>query len=113
LDVEHAERVEGDLDRLIERRDLQRRELEGERLEHEFWEESVARYAARRQRELAQAWLQYHVARQRAHRHTRDASGWKGLEMPRNKNHFIEGLRRKQEELRAAANQPQRNPSAK
>ena len=30
--------------------------------------------------------------------------------MPRNKNHFIEGLRRKQEELRAAANKPERKP---
>jgi hypothetical protein len=70
LDVERAERVEVDLTRLVERRDAERRESEGERLEHEFWEESVAKYNARRQQELAQAWLQYHVARQRAHRHT-------------------------------------------
>jgi hypothetical protein len=30
--------------------------------------------------------------------------------MPRNKNHFIEGLRRKQEALRAAANKPEGKP---
>jgi hypothetical protein len=31
--------------------------------------------------------------------------------MPRNRNHqFLEGLRRKQEELRAAANKPERKP---
>ena len=30
--------------------------------------------------------------------------------MPRNRNQFLEGLRRKQEELRAAANKPERKP---
>ena len=70
MNIEASERVEADLTRLVERRDAERRESEGERLEHEFWEESVAKYNARRQQELAQAWLQYHVARQRAHRRT-------------------------------------------
>jgi hypothetical protein len=70
LDVEHAERVEVELDAMISRRDLQRRELEGERRERELWAVSAAKYNARRQRELAQAWLQYHIARQRAHRRT-------------------------------------------
>ena len=30
--------------------------------------------------------------------------------MPRNRNQFLEGLRRKEEALRAAANQPERKP---
>jgi hypothetical protein len=70
LDIDAGERVEVDLTRLIERRDAERRESEGERLEHELWEESVMRHNARKQRELVQLWLEYHVARQRAHRHT-------------------------------------------
>jgi hypothetical protein len=70
LDVERAERVEADLDRLITRRHDQRVKGEGERFEEALWEESVAKYNARRQRELAQAWLAYHIARRRTHRHT-------------------------------------------
>ena len=70
MDVEHAERVEVELDAMISRRDLQRRELEGERRERELWAVSAAKYAARRQRELARLWLEYHVARRRTHRHT-------------------------------------------
>ena len=67
MDVERAER---DLDAMITRRDLQRRESEGERRERELWAETVAQYNARRQRELARQWLEYHVARRRTHRRT-------------------------------------------
>jgi hypothetical protein len=70
LDVERAERVEADLDRLITRRHDQRVKDEAERRAEGLWEESVRRYNARRQQELAQAWLQYHIARRRTHRHT-------------------------------------------
>jgi hypothetical protein len=70
LDVERAERVEADLDRLITRRHDQRVKDEGERFEEALWEESVAKYNARRQRELAQQWLAYHIARRRTHRYT-------------------------------------------
>jgi hypothetical protein len=70
LDVEHAERVEIELDAMIERRDLKRRELEGERRERELWAASAAKYNAHRQRELAQQWLAYHIARRRTHRYT-------------------------------------------
>jgi hypothetical protein len=70
LDIAKSEATEKDLDLFITRRDAERRESEGERLEHELWAESVAKYNARRQRELAQQWLEYHVARQRTHRHT-------------------------------------------
>ena len=66
MDVERAER---DLDRLITRRHDQRVKDEGERFEEAFWEESVAKYAAHRQQELARLWLEYHVARRRTHRH--------------------------------------------
>jgi hypothetical protein len=70
LDLERVERVEADLTRLVERRDAERRETEGERLEEALWAESVAKYNARRQRTLAQLWLEYHIARRRTHRHT-------------------------------------------
>jgi hypothetical protein len=38
LDIEASERVEADLNRLIERRDAERRESEGERLEERIEE---------------------------------------------------------------------------
>ena len=41
-----------------------------EREREELWAESVRRHHARQQQELAWEWLRYHVARQRAHRHT-------------------------------------------
>ncbi len=45
--------VEGDLDRLIERRDAERRKTEGERLEAELGAESVERYNAHQEGERA------------------------------------------------------------
>jgi hypothetical protein len=70
LGGEHSELIEGELDAMIGRRDLQRRESEGERRERELWGEPVAKYNARKQRELAQLWLDYHVASRRTHRRT-------------------------------------------
>ena len=58
MDIEASERVEADLTRLVERRDAERRESEGERLERELWEESVMRHNAGKQRELGQLWLE-------------------------------------------------------
>ena len=68
--VAHSEASEKELDSLIRRRDTQRRETEGHRLSEELWAESVRRHHAQRQEALAWQWLRYHVARQRAHRHT-------------------------------------------
>jgi hypothetical protein len=58
--VARGEFVEGELDTFIERRDTQRRETEGERLERELWAESVTRYNARRRAENEAAWCEYH-----------------------------------------------------
>ncbi len=70
MDTEASERVEADLDRLITRRHDQRVKDEGERFEEAFWEETAAKYNARRQQQLARLWLEYHLTRQRTHRHT-------------------------------------------
>ena len=69
-DISRAEMVESDLDRLISKRDTQRRETEGERAERELWQESTERFSAARQQQLALEWLDYHQQRQRAHRKT-------------------------------------------
>ena len=70
MDIAKGEATEQDLDLFIERRHDQRVAAEGERAEEELWAVSAAKYAARRQRELAQQWLAYHIARRRTHRHT-------------------------------------------
>jgi hypothetical protein len=70
LDVVRVNQVEGELDAYIARADKQRRQDEGERPAEEIWAESVRTYNAKRREALAWEWLRYHVARQRAHRHT-------------------------------------------
>ena len=67
--VSRSEQVESDLDRLITKRYDRRASEEQQRVE-DLWAESVRRHHARRQRELALQWLEYHQRRQRAHRKT-------------------------------------------
>ena len=55
-----GETAESHLDALITKRHDQRVRDEGERAEHELWEESVERYNAKRQAELVFAWVEYH-----------------------------------------------------
>ena len=70
VDVAKINTVEGELSAFISKRDKERRRDEGERAREELWAESCRVYAEQRQQSLAWEWLRYHVARQRAHRHT-------------------------------------------
>jgi hypothetical protein len=70
VDIVRGEQVEAEHNGYIARADKRRRETEGERAREELWRESVRRFNARQQQELAWEWLRYHVARQRAHRKT-------------------------------------------
>jgi hypothetical protein len=52
VDIAQGEKVEGELDIFISRRDEQRRRVEGERPEHEIWQESEDRYLERERLKL-------------------------------------------------------------
>ena len=56
VDIAHSEKIEKELDVLIERRS--RKETDPEE-EHELWRESVRRYSARKQEELRAEWHGY------------------------------------------------------
>ncbi len=58
--LEYAERVEGELDAMIRRRDDKRRETEGERVERELWAESVERHNALRREQHRAAWCEHY-----------------------------------------------------
>ena len=58
MDVAHGERVEKELDAMIERR-ARKGEVDLDEQE-ELWKESVRRYNARRREENRLAWHQYH-----------------------------------------------------
>jgi hypothetical protein len=60
VDVSHAESVERELDRLIEKRHDQRVQSEGERLEEELWRESERKHQAKRREENRIAWCAYY-----------------------------------------------------
>jgi hypothetical protein len=55
MDVAHGEKVEKELDAMIERRSRQKDPDE----EHELWKASVRRYNARRREENRLAWCDY------------------------------------------------------
>jgi hypothetical protein len=73
LDIAQGEKVEGELDIFISRRDTQRRRVEGERPEHEIWQESEDRYNARRRREMRAQWYGWHCDQAERHRRTLEA----------------------------------------
>jgi hypothetical protein len=60
LDVEQGERVEGELDRLIEKRHDHRVAEEGERAAEDLWQESVRRYHARQEQDHRAAWCEHY-----------------------------------------------------
>jgi hypothetical protein len=60
MNIAHGEKVEGELNILIERRHDHRRQTEGERAEHELWHESEQRYFRLRQEDNRLAWCDYH-----------------------------------------------------
>jgi hypothetical protein len=67
VDISRSEQVETDLDRLIERRDTERRKSEGERRAEELWAESVRRYNARQEADHRLAWFEYEMRLYRIH----------------------------------------------
>jgi hypothetical protein len=67
VDISRSEHVETDLNRLIERRNAQRRKTEGERLEEELWQESARAYHARQEADHRAAWHEYEMRLYRIH----------------------------------------------
>jgi hypothetical protein len=59
-DIAHGEKVEGELNILIERRHDKRCTEEGERPAEEMWAESVARFHERSEAEMRERWHEYH-----------------------------------------------------
>jgi hypothetical protein len=70
VDVAKTNMVEAELDSFVNRRDVQRRRDEGERPAEAMYAESVRRYDAKRQQELAWQWLRYHARQLRNHETT-------------------------------------------
>ena len=67
MDIAKGEKVEGELDILIERRHEARRAEEGERPAEEMWVASERIYFARRQEDNRMAWCDYHRRLQALH----------------------------------------------
>jgi hypothetical protein len=59
MDIAKGEWVESELDAMITRRHDQRVLSQGERLEREIWQESVAKYNARQEAEHRAAWCEH------------------------------------------------------
>jgi len=60
VDITHGEHVEKELALLITRRDAQRRQTEGERLEEELWRESERRHAEHRREANRVVWCEHY-----------------------------------------------------
>ncbi len=73
MDIVQGEKVEAELDHMIRRADERRRLTEGERAEHELWQESAERYNARQEREMRARWYGYHCEQADRHRRTLEA----------------------------------------
>jgi len=73
LDIAQGEKVEGELDTFIERRESQRRKAEGERAVEELWRASERRHQAQRREENRAAWCEYHRAAAESARATLEA----------------------------------------
>jgi hypothetical protein len=58
VDVEHVERVESELDQLIEKRARQAKDADEE---HDLWQASVAKYNGKRRRQNREAWRTFHL----------------------------------------------------
>ena len=67
MDIARSEVVEGDLNRLIEKRHDQRVADEGERAAEALWQESVRRYHARQGEDRRAAWYEYEMRLYRIH----------------------------------------------
>jgi hypothetical protein len=60
VDITRGEMVEGDLNRLIDKPDRDRRRDEGERAREELYKQSTRRHAERQQRQRGWEWLRHH-----------------------------------------------------
>jgi len=62
LDVStrNGEAAEAQIDAFISRMDTKRRDSEGERLEHELWQESVERFHEQARQENREKWRRFH-----------------------------------------------------
>jgi hypothetical protein len=67
VDIETGERVEGELDAMIRRRDEKRRQSDGERRLEALWVESVRRYQERQEADHRAAWHEYEMRLYRIH----------------------------------------------
>jgi hypothetical protein len=67
-DISSVEKIEADLDNLIDRRDRERRRREGERDEEAAWKESERRVAKARDTRLRIEWSEYHLNQAKRHR---------------------------------------------
>jgi hypothetical protein len=70
MHVAHAEMVEAELHRLIERHSS--RKMDSYERE-ELWQKSVRAYTARRREEMRAAWASYHAGQAARHRRTLEA----------------------------------------
>ncbi len=68
MDVAKGELVEGELDRLVEKRHDRRVTHEGERPAEEAWMQSERKYDARRRAENGAAWVTYHTGQAARHK---------------------------------------------
>ena len=68
MDISQGESVEHELNRLIEKRHNQRTAEERHKPSEEFWQESVERYKAERDRQLRTEWAEYHQGQAARHR---------------------------------------------
>ena len=73
MDIARGEAVEHELDAMIRRRDVHRRQTEGERLEEELFEPSARAWRERREAENREAWREYHHDQAAHHRATLEA----------------------------------------
>jgi hypothetical protein len=67
VDIAQGEKVEGELDSLIQRRDTAWRQSEGERRMEELWAESVRRYNASREKDLRAEWRAHYLKMRGVH----------------------------------------------
>jgi len=67
VDISRSEGVEHELNRLIERRHDRRTAEERHKPSEEFWQESVERYDAERDRQLRSEWAECHQGQAARH----------------------------------------------
>jgi hypothetical protein len=67
LDIEAGERVDGEIDHMIQRRHEERVQDEGQQRIENLWTESLRRYNARQEADHRAAWHEYEMRLYRIH----------------------------------------------